>query len=319
MTWGDIFYQVFRKCGQVRPGYGSQPELLADALTEAQAFLDELAAERNTQYSNPVFQYPVTGPGSLTGGNGYSIGPIFTFTAVLMIGSAAIATVSSIFGLVVGQKVSGTGIPAFTTIAAITGPTTITLSQLATANGAQTISVTPDFVGPRPESIIRANLVFTNQGPQPVYIQLVPYSQEEWAALSILQIPATNVTNVFWYDPQFPQGVINVFPPINQNALQFYTWGVLAPPTSLTTVFNFPPGYRDMIVYGLADRMYHMLTREVVVHPVPYQLIMAKARHAREKVRRVNRAVPRLQNDFPSRGGVQGYYDSFVTNTGEPY
>lgn len=320
MIASEFIYQAFRKIGQLRPGAGSTPELMQDALTEWAAFFDELAAERNTQYSNPVFQYPVTGPGSLTGGNGYSIGPIFTFTGTTSIGSASITAVSNIFGLVVGQKVSGTGIPAGSTIATIS-PTAITISHLATAAGVTVISVTPDFVGPRPESIIRANLVFTSQGPQPVYIQLQPVTQEQWASLAILQIPATNVTSIFWYDPQFPQGVINVFPPLNGNALQFYTWGVLSPPASLATVYTAPPGYWDMVVFGLAERLYYMATKGVVIKPAPYAIIAAKAQLARDKVRRVNRPIPRLANDFSSRGagGASGFYDSFVTYTGEPY
>ncbi len=316
MTAQDVIYQAFRKIGQLRPGYMAAPELLQDALTEWTAMFDEMAAERNTQYSNPVFQYPVTGPGSLTGGNGYSIGQVFTFTGTTAIGSAHITLISSIFGLVVGQKVTGTGIPANSTIASIVSSSEVTISHLATAAGIATISVIPDFIGPRPESIIRANLVFTSQGPAPVYIQLRPVTQEEWAALAIQQIPGTNITSIFWYDPQYPQGVFNVFPPLNGNSLQFYTWGVQAPPSSLSSTYSAPPGYWDMILFGLAERMYYMVTKESLVRVVPYALIAGKAKLAREKVMR---PIPRLASDAPRSGGPDGFYDSFVTYTGEPY
>src|ERR1035437_7538282 len=71
----NFIYMALRKCGQMRPGYTPSPELLADALSEWYTWFDELGAERNSHYSNPVYQYSVTGPGSQTGGNGYTIGP----------------------------------------------------------------------------------------------------------------------------------------------------------------------------------------------------------------------------------------------------
>ena len=251
----DFIYQSFRKIGQNRPGYVPQPELLGDALNEWIAFYDQLGAERNSHWSNPVYQHAVSGPGSATNGNGYTVGP----------------------------------------------------------SGA-------DWIQPRPESIIRANLVMTNVGPQPIYLPLRPVSQEEWAALAIQQIPGINVTSLFWYDPQFPNGVFNVFPPLNGNSIQIYQWGVLTPPATLGATYAAPPGYQDAIVYGLAERLYHMATKSnMVAHPVSYQIIAGKAHAALEKVRNVNRPIPKLINDSPRGNRAGGFYDSFVTYTGEPY
>src|ERR1035437_9292833 len=251
----NFIYMALRKCGQMRPGYPPSPELLADALSEWYTWFDELGAERNSHYSNPVYQYSVAGPGSQTGGNGYTIGP----------------------------------------------------------SGA-------DWIGPRPESIIRANLVFTTIGPQPVYIPLKPLNQTQWASLAIQQIPATSVTSVFWYDPQYPNGVFNVFPPLNGNAIQIYQWGVLVPPVALTTNYLAPPGYGAMVIKGLAARLYHMVTKEAVIHLKPFAIVAAEAETALNKVRRVNRPTPQLANDFHSRRGIgDGFYDSNVTNSGTPY
>ncbi len=58
-----------------------------------------------------------------------------TFTGDLTSGSTTIANVSSESGLVVGQSITGAGIPAGTTIATV-GTTTLTLSQAATATAA---------------------------------------------------------------------------------------------------------------------------------------------------------------------------------------
>lgn len=313
-----VIYQALRKLGQLRPGWTPSPELMNDALTEWGALFDEMAAEQNTQYSNPVFQYAVTGPGSATGGNGYIIGPPFNFTGTLVIGSAIVSALSSLQGIIVGALVTGTGIPANTRVTAM-GAASITLSQNATVAGAQTITQLPDFNGPRPESIIQANMVLTNVGTQPVYIPLVALTQIEWANLAIQQIPGVNITNVFWYDPQFPQGVFNVFPPLTGNSLQFYTWGVLAPPASLSSTWNAPPGYWDLVVFALAQRLYYMVTKEILVGgKVPYATIAGQALRARNKVKSVNRPIPLLGNGFAKGPGRGGFFDRNVTYTGNP-
>lgn len=265
MTAQDVIYMALRRVGHLRPGYTPSPELFIDALNEWAAFFDELGAERHTQYSNPVFQHNVTGPGSQTNGNGYQIGP-----------TAA------------------------------------------------------DWVQPRPTSIIRANLVLLNTGPQLVYLPLQPITQEEWANLAIQQIPPISVTSLFWYDPQFPNGVFNVFPPLSGNAIQIYQWGVLQPPVAfanagnvaaaLATSYAMPPGYEEMTISGIAERMYNLVSHDLMIHKVPYVVVAAKAARSLAKIKNLNRALPRLISDAPHRqGGDAPFYDQNVTWTGEPY
>lgn len=145
-----------------RPGYTPSPELLADGLTEWGMLFDSWSAERTMGFSIPQYVYPVTGPGSQSGGNGYQLGP-----------TAA------------------------------------------------------DWVGPRPESIVRANLEMTSMGAQPVYLPIRMLSAEDWASLSIRQIPGINVTNLAYWEPQFPNGVFNVFPPDRQRDRAFHVDGIL--------------------------------------------------------------------------------------------
>ena len=63
-----------------------------------------------------------------------------SFSGIVTSGSAAVTSVASLTGLVVGQLVGGPGIPAATTIATITAPSTVTLSAAATA-GATTATI----------------------------------------------------------------------------------------------------------------------------------------------------------------------------------
>jgi sugar lactone lactonase YvrE len=62
-------------------------------------------------------------------------------TGTIANGSASVTSVSSTLGLAVGQAIAGTGIPASTTIASVSG-TTITLSANATAGATETLTAT---------------------------------------------------------------------------------------------------------------------------------------------------------------------------------
>lgn len=176
-----------------------------------------------------------------------------------------------------------------------------------------------DFQGPRPVSIIRANCVMTNNGPNPVYIPMVPISAEEWSDLAIRQIPAINVTNLFYYDPQFPNGVLNIFPPMQGNSIELFCWSAWAVPTVLTNPYTAPPGYMDAITWSLAQRMWPLVDRSIMPNKLSFEYINGKAYEACQKVRTVNRPIPVLPNNFPGGRKPAGYYDSFVSYTGEPY
>lgn len=255
----DFIKHALRRCGQMRPGYTPQTELLTDGLNEWGLMFDAYAAERTMGFSIPDYQYNVTGPGSQSNGNGYLIGP--------------------------------------------------TAHAAGNAN---------DFQGPRPASIVRANCVMLNQGPSPVYLPMRPISAEEWADLAIRQIPAINVTNLFYYDPQFPNGVLNIFPPQTGNAIELFCWQALATPATLGTTYSAPPAYADMVIKNLSKRMWPLCTKDMMPNKLPYEVICGQAYAAEQVVRTLNRPVPTLRNNFPSRH-QDGFYDSFVSYTGEPY
>ena len=252
-TAQDFIYQALRKIGAVRPGYVAGPELLTDALNEWALMADEWNSQRLMQYTQPDLTYAVTGPGSQSGGNGYTIGPV----------------------------------------------------------GA-------DIIGPRPTSIIRANCVLQPTSSNPVYVGLQPLTLEEWAAKGVRKIPAIGLTTQFYYDPQFPNGVLNVFPPILAGTvLELFQFGAFAPPATLATAYAGPPGYANCIVTGLAERLYHMVDKTLVISKRPYPKVAGDHQVALNRVKKLNRPVSRLSTDFPQGG--RGGYDSFVTYTGEPY
>lgn len=323
MTAQGFIYTAFRKCGQLRPGYSDQPELLADALTEFQTMFDGYNSERTMAYSVPDYVYPIASNGldGIYGENiQYTVGPRFTFTAALTISSTtALATNTS--GLIIGQRISGTGIATGATIQGISINVSVTLSAAATSTqAASTVTVTPDFIGPRPEAIIRMNLWMTTASPSnPTRIPMSPVSAEEWANIAVLALTPITVANIFYYDPQFPQGVINVWPPLNANSLEFFTWGFLTPPTLLSSVVTLPPGYSDLVVYELAKRLWPMCTKQLAINRVSHQWLCGQAKIARDKVKAVNAPMPRMANDFqPGRPSV-GVNDWSTILAGLPY
>ena len=317
MTAQDFLYQVFRKCGQIRPGWMPSPELLADGLAEWSALYDGFNAQRTLNFSVPDYIYPVRAQGSRTNGNGFGIGPVFTFQGIL-VATLPVVTVENTVGLYSGQIVQGIGIPSQTQILTVFG-NQVTLSQPATVSGSQTIEVIPDFVGPRPEAIIRCNLLYTTTSPNS-RIPLAPIGVEEWASISTLQLTPINVTTVFYYDPQFPQGVLNCWPPLNGNSLEIFTWGFLTPPSQLTDTYFAPPGYQDLIVYRLAQRMYHLCTKWEGIRPVDFQYLCGQAAIAAARVKAANAPSPRLRNDFAGgRGGRGNECNWALLLSGVPY
>ena len=323
LTCGDYIYQAFRRCGQLRPGATAGADILQDGLDAWKIIYDGYNAKRTNSFSIPDYVYPVSTSTSLDGIYGenvqFSIGPSFTVDLTLQTSVTALCTNTA--GLNIGQTITGSGIPALTTIQGISINTSITLSAAATTSGAITGTVVASFTGPRPESIIRMNLLLTSANPtQPTRIPLSPMSAEEWARIPVVQFNAINVATSFYYDPQFPQGVINVFPPLNGNSLEIFTWGFLTPPTSLTQTYSAPPGYAEVVIWNLARELWPLATNSVFVNKLPFQFICGQAAKARAAVQAVNAPSPRMRNDFGgSLKSTRAVCDWGLLLTGTPY
>lgn len=323
LTVSDYIYAALRRCGQLRPGATSGTDLMNDALDSWKLIYDSMNAKRTNAFSIPDYVYPVSTSTSLDGIYGenvqFSIGPTFTVDLTLQTSVTALCTNTA--GLNIGQSITGSGIPALTTIQGISIDTSITLSAAATTSGPITGTVVASFTGPRPESIIRMNLLLTSANPtQPTRIPLSPMSAEEWARIPVVQFNAINVATSFYYDPQFPQGVINVFPPLNGNSLEIFTWGFLTPPTSLTQAYSAPPGYAEVVIWNLARELWPLATNSVFVNKLPFQFICGQAAKARAAVQAVNAPSPRMRNDFGgSLKSTRAVCDWGLLLTGSPY
>jgi large repetitive protein len=79
----------------------------------------------------------------------------YVFTGTLTSGSDSMTGISNLTGLIAGESVTGTGIPAGTTILTVTSsPSTITLSATATASGSQSLTAANPTATPDPDLML---------------------------------------------------------------------------------------------------------------------------------------------------------------------
>ncbi len=177
-----------------------------------------------------------------------------------------------------------------------------------------------DFVGPRPTEIVRVNLYTTTVSPtMPIRIPLARISMEEWIRIAVPALTAINITTVFAWDPQWPNGVIWVWPPLNAHSLEIFTWGVLTPPTTLSDDYTAPPGYEDAITWTLAQRCWPLCTKDFMPHKLPLPYISGQASIARNRVKAINAPNPKVANDFQGGHDNKNVNDLGLILTGSPY
>lgn len=176
-----------------------------------------------------------------------------------------------------------------------------------------------DFVGPRPDRITGANWIYPS-GSNSVRIRLSVIEQWQWALIPVLDIPAINVTQSIYYDPQFPNGVLNCWPPVQpgSGSFELFTWGVLLAPTLLNSPVDAPPGYWSLFRFMLADRLVPLATRHnIITDQKDIARLRIQAYNAKTRIERVNAPSPKLGNNFHSQGARGN--SGFDYYTGEPY
>jgi hypothetical protein len=172
-----------------------------------------------------------------------------------------------------------------------------------------------DFNGPRPAKILKASLLITTTTPN-TRIPLTVAPWDEYAAISVLTMPATGIATTMYIEEAFPIAIVHFWPPINANSLQLWTFGVLVAPALLTTVVagTFPPGYENFIVYSLAHRCQYLATKEMGrLNPN----IGAWALRAKQRIKNLNATNPRAYSDFQTPGAARGTTSGNLTLIGE--
>lgn len=170
----------------------------------------------------------------------------------------------------------------------------------------------------RPLSIRRMNWVWTINTPtQPQRPNIRLIDESEWFSIIQLPIPGALQAIYCYYDPQYPLGVLNLWPPVQPgNQIEIYAWGQLTYPAAAGTTFTFPPGYWQATKLSLAELLMGIAPRGMFVEKQPdVHRIPALALAARNAIKNVNRVTPRLVSDMRTMRG--GDYDVLVGVTSD--
>lgn len=113
-----------------------------------------------------------------------------------------------------------------------------------------------DIVGTRPLDILKgqgaAYLVDINQNRYPINV----IEQDQWNTIGRLT-NTSQLPDTLFYNPQFPLGVLNVFPvPSIAYTIYFDSRLQLVDMTNLNSSFSLPPGYRSAIKNNLCIRLW---------------------------------------------------------------
>lgn len=113
-----------------------------------------------------------------------------------------------------------------------------------------------DITAPRPISVMTgpgsAYLMDSNSNRYPVNV----IEQDRWNTIGLLTITSSLPDTIF-YDPQYPRGILNVFPvPLAAYTMYFDARLQLADFANLNAPFDLPPGYKAAIKNNLVIRLW---------------------------------------------------------------
>lgn len=279
---GDLLKPMLRRAGITQlPGITPSVDQYGELIPEVNRMLSSFNLDGHKIFSEGIDRYRL-----VPNQESYFIGPVFTFQATLTSASVT-AAVTDTTGLSIGQALSGTGIPVGTTISGITVNVSVTLSIAATANGLQTITVTPDFIALRPTFIYRANLVVISSDPE-LHLPLKILTDSEWAAHTITHLNSSWPWEIY-NDGNNPQSKLTMFGYPNEvNDLELFTWQQLKSNfTAVTDTAIFPQGYEDFIVTRGALRVR-------ALYPYDSKLSVSQVDELRKDARIATEAVQTL-------------------------
>lgn len=161
-----------------------------------------------------------------------------------------------------------------------------------------------DFIGPRPTKITRANIVDNAVAPS-IFIPLAILDADEWAGLSIEQLPTT-IPTAMYCDNGSPNSQLYLWGfPTSGFLLQLFTWVQLSFIPALTTTISVQPAMYAAFVYTLAE----LLNAQYPGTPLP-PITSRMARDARATLQALNSHAPRLitvDGGMPGASGGAGF------------
>lgn len=138
---------------------------------------------------------------------------------------------------------------------------TVRIDELALTTAKEyTIGIDPagqsiaDFNVPRPQEIIKANILFPTTPVVRREMQI--FEDDEWAAIVLQDIPS-GVPLALFNDGAYPFSTISIWPQATAGyILELYTWESLPKFATTSDAVTLPDGYEDCIVLNLACRLF---------------------------------------------------------------
>lgn len=165
-----------------------------------------------------------------------------------------------------------------------------------------TVGLGGDFNIERPSKILG---VYCRQlNPQPVDTPMVLLqSQTDWGRITTKFIES--IPSVAYYDPQYPLGMLQVWP-IPNDLYEIHIQCLAALPRfeSISQDINLPPEYEEALMYNLAGRLYPMYGLP------PDQVVIKLAAAALQTVRMANTQVGKLY--MPTELAWRGTYNIYA-------
>lgn len=254
-TANDLIVGALRFINAYAPGESLSSSDANDALDTLNDLLDSWSTDEASVYASNenIFNY-VSGQYQYTIGN-YNAG---TFPGTVTSGSPTITSATVPSDMIARGDLSGTGIPAGTTILSFNaGAGTVTMSANATATpGAQQITYTipGDFKVARPLRITNAFTRIYTQGSGLDYpITIVDQKRYVDIGFKAIQAPWPIV---LWYNATFPLGTLFFYQnPSGTAELHLFTDTILTNLSSLTQNVSLPQGYARMIKRALGREL----------------------------------------------------------------
>lgn len=167
------------------------------------------------------------------------------------------------------------------------------------------------FNTPRPLWIYAASCIDNNNPTQPLELPVELITPQKWQ-----QIPQKNVqSSLFqgvYYDKDFPLGTLKIFPIVNVGTVEMklYLPNALTGFATMSTVYTFPPGYEEAIVYNLALRLAPEWGQ-----PIP-EIVATMAKELLGNIKRTNIILEELAVDDALRWSHTGFYNWRTDTTG---
>lgn len=115
-------------------------------------------------------------------------------------------------------------------------------------------------------------------------LEVVP--RDRWNLIGNITQVTSNFPNTLFYDPQYPLGIINLYPVPNISwTLYFDSYLQLTDFSSLSATMSLPPGYQAAIQDCLAVELWRFFKPDTV--PIP-QSTLAIAARSKGNVKRTN-------------------------------